>query len=137
QGLERARGDHLLVLNPDCEIGPGALERLIRTLEAGPDLAAAAPKLIDGAGVVARSCGRFPDLWTLLCDHLGMAQARPESRWFGSHKYGGWAMESLDRVDWASGAARLIPRPAFERVGGLDESILMYMAEVDWCRRAA
>ena len=137
QGLARARGDHLLVLNPDCEIRPGALERLIAALEEEPDLAAAAPMLIDGEGLVARSCGRFPDLWALLCDHLGMAQALPESRWFGSYKYGGRAMDSLDRVDWASGAALLIPRPAFERVGGLDESIFMYMEEVDWCRRAA
>jgi N-acetylglucosaminyl-diphospho-decaprenol L-rhamnosyltransferase len=137
QGLARARGDHLLVLNPDCEIGAGALERLIRILEEGPGLAAAAPMLVDGEGMVARSCGRFPDLWTLLCDHLGMAQARPESRWFGSYKYGGTAMASLGRVDWASGAALLMPRPAFERVGGLDESIFMYMEEVDWCRRAA
>ena len=46
-------------------------------------------------------------------------------------------MESLDRVDWASGAALMVPRARWAEIGGLDERIFMYMGEVDWCRRAA
>lgn len=137
QGLERARGDFLLVLNPDCEVTPDALERLVRELEKTSDAAAVAPLLLDGSGHAARSCGRFPDLWSLFCDHLGLAQKFPASALFGAYKYGGRPMERLDRVEWASGAALLIPRRAYEEVGGLDENIFMYMEEVDWCRRAA
>lgn len=137
QGLERAHGDYLFVLNPDCEIPPQALERLVAVLEEAPGTAAAAPLLLDSDGHAARSCGRFPDLWTLICDHLGLAQAFPSSALFGSYKYGGRAMRSLERVEWASGAALLIPRRVHQEVGGLDENIFMYMEEVDWCRRAA
>lgn len=137
QGLERARGDHLFVLNPDCEVTPEALERLIAALEASRGLAAVAPLLVDGSGHVARSCGRFPDMWTLFCDHLGLAQLFPDSPLFGRYKYGEREMTDLDRVEWASGAALLIPRHAYQEVGGLDEKIFMYMEEVDWCRRAA
>jgi N-acetylglucosaminyl-diphospho-decaprenol L-rhamnosyltransferase len=137
QGLEVARGDALLVLNPDCEILPGAIERLLGALRSEPDIAAVAPSLVDHRGVVARSCGRFPDLWTLFADHFGLASAFPDSRVFGGYKYGGKSMPSMGRVGWASGAALMISRVAYERLGGLDEVLFMYMEEVDWCRRAA
>ena len=137
QGLSVARGDTLFVLNPDCELRPGALELLLAALKAEPTLAFAAPALVDDRGRVARSCGRFPSVWTLIADHFGLAVAFPNSRWFGSYKYGGHDMNSLGRVDWASGAALMITRAGYARLGGLDEGIFMYMEEVDWCRRAA
>jgi GT2 family glycosyltransferase len=114
-----------------------ALEHLLDALASKPRFAAVAPALLDGEGKVARSCGRFPSLWTLLCDHLRLIYLFPESRLFGGYKYGGRAMDSLSHVDWASGAALLIPREAWREIGGLDEEIFMYMEEVDWCRRAA
>jgi len=137
QGLARAAGDFLFVLNPDCTVTSGALDHLLRALEESPRLAAAAPLLLDAGHHAARSCGRFPNLWTLVCDHLGLAQGFPRSRLFGGYKYGERAIETLDRVDWASGAALLIPRAAYREIGGLDEKIFMYMEEVDWCLRAS
>ncbi len=137
QGFVRARADHVLMLNPDCEVPPGVLEMLLVVLEAEPGLAAVAPLLTDERGRAARSCGRFPHLWWLLCDHLGLAAAFPDSPRFGGYKYGGIPMDRLERVDWASGAALLIPAATWRRLGGLDEALFMYMEEVDWCRRAA
>jgi GT2 family glycosyltransferase len=137
RGLEHAHGAAFLILNPDCVVMPGSLERLLRELETSDRLAAVAPALLDRAGCVARSCGRFPTLWTLVCDHLGLASFLPHTRLCGGYKYGERAMASLSRVDWVSGAALLLPRSAVERVGELDRNIFMYMEEVDWCRRAA
>jgi GT2 family glycosyltransferase len=137
QAVAAARAETLLLLNPDCELRPEALIAWERALADRPRAAAVAPVLVDGDGRVARSCGRFPDLWTLACDHLGLARAFPGSTWFGGYKYGGRPVERLDRVDWASGAALLIPRAAWRAIGGLDEQLFMYMEEVDWCRRAA
>jgi N-acetylglucosaminyl-diphospho-decaprenol L-rhamnosyltransferase len=137
QGAARARAPRLLVLNPDCEVSPGALTRLLAALHASPDRAVAAPALVDEHRREARSCGRFPTLWSLVCDHLGLASAFPRTHLFGGYKYGGVPLAALDRVDWASGAALLVRRAAWDAVGGFDERIFLYMEEVDWCRRAA
>ncbi len=136
QGMAIARARRVLLLNPDCEVGAVALRWLLAALATDPALAAVAPVLLDEQGRVARSCGRFPDLWTLLCDHLGLARRFPESPLFGAYKYGGRPPESLGTVGWASGAALLVRRAAWDHIGGLDERIFMYMEEVDWCRRA-
>ena len=61
----------------------------------------------------------------------------PSTAAFGGYKYGEQPMAALRQVDWASGAALLIPRGAWERVGEFDRGIFMYMEEVDWCLRAA
>jgi N-acetylglucosaminyl-diphospho-decaprenol L-rhamnosyltransferase len=137
RGTRRARGGLLLVLNPDCEVSPEGLERLLRESEEHPRLAAAAPALQDGSGRPTRSCGRFPTLWSLVCDHLGLASWLPRTALFGGYKYGERPAETLRVVDWASGAALLIPRAAWERVGEFDRDLFMYMEDVDWCRRAA
>jgi len=136
QGLALARGDALFVLNPDCELLPDALPRLVHALRNGRFVGAVAPALVDPRGRVARSCGRFPDLWTLACDHFGLASAFPQSPLFGRYKYGERTQGSLELVGWASGAALLLSRAAYREIGGLDEAIFMYMEEVDWCRRA-
>ena len=137
QGLALARGDAMLVLSPHCEILPVAFERLLGALRLEPGTAAVAPALVDRRGRVARSCGRFPNLWTLMADLFGLASPIPCLAMRGAYQYNGRTHVSFEPVGWASAAALMIARPAFERVGGLDEHIFMYLEEVDWCRRAA
>ena len=137
RGFARARAEAVLMLSPECRMNPAAMVRLLRALQCEPALAAAAPALPDALGLPARSCGRFPDLWMLACDQLGLARAFPDSPWFGRYRYGGRPIESLDYVDWASGAALLVPRALWLALGGLDENLLLSLEEVDWCRRAA
>ncbi len=136
QGLEQATGEAMLLLNPDCRVTAEGIVRLLETLRGDPSLAAVAPMLLDDAGTPARSCGTLPSLWTLFCEHLGLARAFPESPLFGGSKYGAVPLERLERVGWASGAALLLTRRAYRALGGLDGGFFMYMEEVDWCRRA-
>lgn len=136
QGLEQATGETMLLLNPDCRVNEEGVERLLETLGDGRSVAAVAPMLCDDAGLPARSCGRFPTLWTLFCEHLGLASRFPSSPAFAGYKYGGVGLERLADVGWASGAALLVSRAAYQRVGALDGGFFMYMEEVDWCLRA-
>lgn len=137
RGFARARAEAVLMLSPDCKITPESLVRLLRALQCEPGLAAAAPALPDRLGLPARSCGRFPGLWTLVCDQLGLAGAFPDSALFGRYRYGGRGVETLEYVDWASGSALLVPRALWLALGGLDENLFLSLEEVDWCRRAA
>ncbi len=136
QGLGLARANALLLLNPDAVIEVESLARLLAALGERPDAGAVAPALEDARGRVQPSCGRFPNLWTLACEHLWLDRLAPSSRSFGGHRYGDRPLAALDDVDWASGAALLLRREAVERIGGLEERLFMFMEEVDWCRRA-
>ena len=55
-----AEGRHLLMLNPDTVVQPGALRRLVDFLDAEPGVGAAGPRLLNTDGSVQYSCRRFP-----------------------------------------------------------------------------
>lgn len=67
-GAAEARGEILLILNPDAIPEEGALDRLLEGFDALPDAAGLAPKLIgpDGESQAGWQLRRLPSPWRLL-----------------------------------------------------------------------
>ena len=135
QAAKLARGQILLFLNPDTELKPGALDRVWHFLHERPWVGACGLRLIDSEGKLIRSCRRFPSLWTVTCEALGLSQLFPRTRLFGSYDLGWWAYDRSRPIDWVSGAALAITRRAWELVGPFDEGFFIYAEELDWLRR--
>jgi hypothetical protein len=135
RGLRLARGRHLLLLNPDTELRPGAIDALASHLDAHPDVAAVGPRLVRGDGSTQPSRRRFPGRLTGFVESTvlqrWLADAAPLRRYY---------MADLpdDRehdVDWLVGAAIMLRAEALRAVGLFDERYFMYSEEVDLCRR--
>lgn len=135
--LERAAGDVLVMLNPDTEVRPGALEQLAAFLRTRPEAGAAGPKLAGPTGKSELSCHPFPNLWQTLIGQLGLERLLPGSRLFGARDMTWWDHADPRRVGWVSAACLAVSRAAWEKVGPLDESYFMYSEDVDWCYRLA
>jgi len=135
RGLRLARGRHLLLLNPDTELRPGAIDALASYLDAHPDVAAVGPRLVRGDGSTQPSRRRFPGRLT------GFVESTILQRWLGdSVLLRRFYMADLpdDRahdVDWLMGAAIMVRAEALRAVGLFDERFFMYSEEVDLCRR--
>lgn len=131
--LARARGDALLLLNPDTVIRGDALPVLVAYLAAHPDVGAVGPQLLNPDGSVQSSRRRFPTLATGFLESTWLEGLAPGVL----RRY--YALDLPDDatadVDWLTGACILVPRAVYERVGGLDEGYYMYSEELDWCRR--
>jgi N-acetylglucosaminyl-diphospho-decaprenol L-rhamnosyltransferase len=125
RGAAEAPGAHVLVLNPDVEIGPEAVARLVATLEAEPQAGVVAPRLLDGDGSVQHSAFRFPSLGTFAGQMIGVRNVRSDQP----------AGADLVRPGWASGAALLVRRAAWDAVGGFDPAYFFFVEEVDFQRR--
>ena len=133
QALERASGDYALLLNNDARLTAGALEELMRTLEADPRLALVGPKLLDPSGAVQISTGRMIHFHTELWQRvLGLAYAHdlPGARAYVQRRAGRPA-----RPHWVSGACCLLRLDAVRRAGLFDPNFFMYNEEVDLCQR--
>jgi len=135
QAVGLARGEVILLLNPDAELTRGVLGRLWKFLREHPWVGACGPRLVDEEGRLQRSCRRFPSLWTVACEALGLSQLFPRSRLFGGYELGWWSYDETARVDWLSGAALAFPRRAWDLVGLFDEGFFIYAEELDWLRR--
>ena len=65
-GARKAREDILLFLNPDTEICPGSLAKIVEFLKAHPKAGIVGPQLLNSDGSFQPSVGNFPSISTLL-----------------------------------------------------------------------
>jgi GT2 family glycosyltransferase len=132
-----ARGDYLLLLNPDTLVLDGAIDRLVAFAEARPDAGIWGGRTLNPDGSL-NPMSVFADqtLWSLFCRACGLALAFPRSRLLNPELYGGWARDSERAVDVVQGAFLLIRRDLWERLDGFDANFVMYGEEADLCRRA-
>ncbi|WP_332692299.1 glycosyltransferase family 2 protein [Bosea sp. (in: a-proteobacteria)] len=117
RGARAADTPFILIVNPDLEIGKGAVAALLAAAEAYPDAAAFAPRLVEPSGRV------FLQPRSLLSpDHLNRARdiVLPE----------GDAC-----LPFLSGACLLLRRDVFLALGGFDPAIFLFYEDDDLCRR--
>lgn len=132
-GLGQAKGQYLLLLNPDTVVLDDALPVLVDFLRANPDVGAVGPKLLNPDGSIQSSRRRFPSVLTGFFESTWLERLAPGLL----RRY--YALDLPDNetadVDWLTGAFLMIPRSVYESVGGMDEGYYMYSEELDWCRR--
>lgn len=130
-GIRATTSDYVLLINPDTEAPPGAIQTLIRGLAAHPEAAIAGARLLTQRGFPELSWGPAIGPWNeitqMLFTRLYHGKIRRVVR----------KMDKLSRqareVPWVSGACMAIRRPDLEAVGLLDERYFMYYEDVDLC----
>lgn len=134
-GLAASEGDAILLLNPDVELQPGALEALLRGLAISAHVGMTAPLLLNPDGSQQSAGYRFPGPLSLLFDLLPVPPRLVESPLNGRAPVGDGVQPI--RIDYPLGAAMCVRRSAVDDAGPLDEEYGMYSEEVDWARRFA
>jgi hypothetical protein len=136
RGLAETTGRYVLVSNPDCVWGPGAVEALRAWLDQHPRCGIAAPRIHNPDGSLEYSARAYPDHFAFLFNRYSLlSRLFPRNPWTRRYLLLDWDHESPRSVDWVSGAAMLVRRDAVARVGGMDETFFMFNEDVDWCRR--
>jgi len=130
-GIRSSASELVLLLNSDTVVPPHAIDRLVAALDRHPDVVAAGPRLIDGAGNAELSWG---EMISPVAEWRQRARMRRLARGEADATV---LVERLSReervVDWVSGACLLVRRNAAEAVGLLDERFFMYTEDVDFC----
>jgi GT2 family glycosyltransferase len=132
-----ARGDYILLLNPDTLVLRGALDTLTGFARAHPQAGIWGGRTLFPDGRLnPSSCWRRLDLWALLMRASGLGSTFRKNPLFNAEAYGGWLRDRVREVDIVSGCLFLIRRADWERLGGFDPTFVMYGDEADFCRRA-
>lgn len=135
-GADRARGEHLLYLNPDTVVPRGALVRSVSALEARPETGMLGCKLVRPDGSLDHACKRgFPTPLSSLYHFVGLTRLRSGSPRFAQYTAGHLDPDEEGRVDAVNGAFMLVRRDALDAVGPMDEEYWLYMEDLDWCYR--
>lgn len=140
RAIGSARGRYVFLLNPDCELAPGALTHLIGYLDGHRDVAAAVPLLDDDDGGSQREfqLRRLPTLRTLLGEIFGIGKLFPANRATARYRYRDLVLDSPRPIEQPAAAALLLRREIFDEIGPFDEQFRpAWFEDVDYCRRLA
>lgn len=134
-GMAAARGDYLLLLNPDTEVAEGALDALTAAMQAHPEAGVAGPRLRNPDGTVQSSRRRFPTLTTAFVESTALQPHFSRHPALARYYVADRPDDAEQEVDWLTGACLLVRREVYARVGGFDEGYFMYSEELDWQKR--
>jgi GT2 family glycosyltransferase len=135
RGLAVARGRHVVLLNPDARLQPGALATAVRRMDEQPRTGLAGARLLSADGAPQPSARMFPSVLNTLLFLTGLPDSRPHSRFFGRANRTWASPEQPAEVDWVPGAFSIVRADLLARLGGFDERFYFYFEEVDLCRR--
>ncbi len=127
--VSRSKGEYILLLNSDTIVLNRAIDKLFSFYrERQKWIHFLGPKLLNRDLTPQASAARFFTLPVVFASLLLKGD------------YWGYTRSSPDRfmkVDWVSGACFLTTKKIYQRFGGFDKKIFMYMEEVDLLYRAA
>lgn len=126
----------ILLVNPDATLEPGAVGRLVRTLEEHPQAAAVGPLVENPDGTVQPSKRRFPT-WTQAAMHSTIGVFWPGNPGTRAYVCADAPEDRASQVGWLSASVLLLRAEAFRDVGMFDERFFFYVEDLDLCRRFA
>lgn len=135
-GIKIAKGEYILILNPDVIIVPNVLEKIVGYLKEHPEIGILGPQLLNPNGEVQYSCFRFPKWYIpfLRRSFLGGFPWLKDK--LAKYLYANWDHQSIKEVDWLLGACLLAKRDfLLNNLNGFDEKYFLYFDDVDLCQR--
>ncbi len=134
--LREARGDYLLLLNPDTLVQEDTLHTMLRFFRENGDVGMAGCKIIRPDGSLEAACRRsFPSPWNSFTKLAGLSTLFPRSPLFARYNLTYLSEDESYEVDAISGSFMMLRREVYDTIGGLDESYFMYGEDLDWCFR--
>jgi hypothetical protein len=127
QGIKKAVGKYILLLNNDTIVHKDALQNLIGFADQNPDAGVVGSRLLNIDGSLQSSCYHFPTITNAIKEYLFGQKGLFEK----------FAPKGADPiiVDSVVGAAFLITPRARKLVGVLDERYFAYFEDIDYCRQ--
>ena len=136
-GIRRARGRHLLLLNPDCRLAPGAVPSLLAEAESLGDQWMLGCRVLNPDGSDQRGSRRaLLTPCTALVEVFRLDRLAPKLfRRHRLNRHESPLPESTSRVPVINGACMMLPAATFHAVGGMDEGYFLHVDDLDLCLR--
>jgi GT2 family glycosyltransferase len=134
-GIREARGEYVLILNPDTIIHGGSLDRWIEFAGSHSEAGAFGCRVHNPDGSYQRSARPFPTIARYVIAALGLRFLGRLPRPVLLDEYEAWQGDSEKEVDWQSGCCLLLRGDLLKKLGGFDERFFYQFEEVDLCKR--
>jgi len=127
QGVKIAKGEYVLILNPDTVLCEDTLDKIFTFAKVKNNLGALGVKLIDGAGKFLPESKRGIPRPQVSFNKLFAISSKRTGKYYATHL----AEDENGIVDVLVGAFMFMKRSIFNEVKGFDEDYFMYGEDID------
>ena len=132
QGIEKAKGKYVLLLNPDTIVEEDTFSKIVGFMDDHPDAGGLGVKMVDGKGKFLPESKRgLPTPSVAFYKIFGLSKLFPKSKRFGQYHLGYLDKDTIHEVEILSGAFMLLRKEVLEKIGYLDEEFFMYGEDID------
>ncbi len=132
QAIRMARGEYVLLLNPDTVVEEDTLSKVVSFMDQHVDAGGLGVHMIDGKGrFLPESKRGLPTPMVSLYKIIGLSRLFPNSKRFNHYHLGYLDKDLNHEVEILSGAFMLMRKAALDKVGLLDETFFMYGEDID------
>jgi GT2 family glycosyltransferase len=130
QAFEVCSSEYVFLVNTDAFVHSGCSQGLTKFLDIHPDVAVAAPRVLNQDRSLQSSVHPFPTPLRCWIENLWMNPLVKNV--FALRDWRSWKHDDTREVPWVIGACMLVRKSVIESVGGFDERFFMYSEETDW-----
>ncbi|MGI6342332.1 MAG: glycosyltransferase [Bacteroidales bacterium] len=132
QAIRIAKGEYVLLLNPDTVIETDTLAKVVNFMDETPDAGGLGVKMVDGKGnFLPESKRGLPTPKVSFFKMSGLSKIFPKSKTFNKYHLGYLDKEQIHSVEILSGAFMLLRKSVLDKIGLLDEDFFMYGEDID------
>tara|TARA_Y100000768_G_scaffold79639_1_gene56486 strand:+ start:32 stop:823 length:792 start_codon:yes stop_codon:yes gene_type:complete len=137
KALRSSKGRYKVVLNPDTELMPNAIDIMINHMKSSKSIGIVGPKVLNIDGSFQKSCRRgVASPGAVFSYFLGLSEKYPKNK-----KFTGYHLNHLDEniiheVSGVSGSCMLINNNLINEIGYFDERYFAYQEDSDYCLTA-
>lgn len=137
QGVEIAKGEYILFLNPDTVMPEDFFTKMVGYMDTHPEAGSVGPKLLDGKGQFAPDGKKsFPSLSVAIFKTTGINKLFSRSPYFNKYYAVHIGEDEVAEVDVLSGCCMMVRSKLLPQIGGaFDEDYFMYCEDVDLAYR--
>jgi len=132
QAIRIAKGEYILLLNPDTVVEENTFSLTLDFMDKHPDAGALGIKMIDGKGnFLPESKRGLPTPWVAFYKIFGLSALFPRSKKFARYHMGHLDKDKNHEIEVLAGAFMLMRKKALDKSGLLDEDFFMYGEDID------
>lgn len=135
QGAKISQGEFLLFLNPDMQVEPGSLDKMVNWMRQHPDVGLASCKLVDEHNNFNDNARprRFPKIWEMIALIFKIPHFLPKV--LDNYYIKDFDSEKEQEVPSVRGSFLMMRREVYEKFGwAFDPRYFIWFEDVDICR---
>jgi hypothetical protein len=132
-GVKAAKGEYVIISNPDVFVKPDTMQTLLDHMESNPQIGLLGPRLRYYNGDIQPSCRRHMTFFDLIIKRTFLKKLPMFKKRLEHYLMEDFTHDDAQEVDLITGAYFMMRKSVYDEIGGFDPRYFLFMEDYDLC----